>query len=411
MNAQHPNIAYLAPEIPALSATFVTGEIFKIEQLGLRVLPVSVHRPAVAARGPAEDELAARTYYLYETPKVDMLRAFLALYRRASGTTLRAVLSASADACRPGLTLRTRPGLLYRFAAAGRLARLLQCNGCRHLHAHFAHIPTDLAMYAARLAGISFSFTCHANDLFQRGWLLRRKVERARFTVAISDYNRTFLISRGALPQAIHVIHCGVDGKKFSPDFSSRASAVPRIGTLGRLVEKKGVDVLLRACATLQQRGIPFLLDIAGDGPDGPMLKTLCAHFGLLDRVTFSGSLSHSRVAGWMNSLDVFVLACRRDSSGDMDGIPVVLMEAMAGGTAVVSTRITGIPELIIDGVCGRIAEPEDPEDLACAIAEVLGDTQQRERYRRAAAARVSAEFNLHTNTEKLSQLFREALS
>lgn len=411
MSAQQSKIAYLAPEIPALSATFVTTEILAVERLGLSVLPVSVHRPSVAARGPDEDELAARTHYLYETPKTALLRESLALFLRAPGRFLRAAMNALFDACCPGLSLHTRLGLLYRFLAAAKLARLLQLSGCGHLHAHFAHIPADLAMYSAALAGISFSFTCHANDLFQRGWLLRRKVARARFTVAISGYNRTFLISHGADPANIHVIHCGVDSTHFTPDFSDPHNTPPKIGTLGRLVEKKGVDVLLRACALLRERGRPILLDIAGDGPDRSMLETLCADLGLNDQVSFSGSLPHTRVANWMSGLDLFVLACRRDSSGDMDGIPVVLMEAMALGTAVLSTRITGIPELITDNVCGLIVAPEDPEDLACAIAEVLGDAQLRERFRRAAADRVTAEFNLHTSAQKLFHLFREALT
>jgi glycosyltransferase involved in cell wall biosynthesis len=293
--------------------------------------------------------------------------------------------------------------------AAGRLARLLKKNGCSHLHAHFAHIPADLAMYAARLAAIPFSFTCHANDLFQRGWLLRQKVERARFAVAISEYNRMFLGIQGADTEKIHVIHCGVDCSRFVPDFSRPPGAVLKVGTLGRLVEKKGVDVLLRACAILKSHGAEIELEIAGDGPDRPMLEALASELGIAGSVNFLGPLEHAGVAGWMSGLDLFALACRKDSSGDMDGIPVVLMEAMAGGTAVVSTRVTGIPELIIDKACGRIAAPGDPEDLAGAIGQVLGDVELRIQYRRAAAQRVKAEFNLEKSVATLSNLFREA--
>lgn len=411
MKTDSLKIAYLAPEIPALSATFVTTEILQLEKLGITVLPVSVHRPGVLARGAAEDGLARRTQYLYETPAPELLRESLTLFLQAPGPMIATKFMALADACSPELSLHTRLGLLYRFLAAGKLARLLRQAECRHLHAHFAHIPADLAMYASRLAGISFSFTCHANDLFQRGWLLRQKVERARFTVAISDYNRMFLALQGAPQDKIQVIHCGVDGTRFTPDFSERRNEPPRIGTLGRLVEKKGVDVLLRACALLKQRGVAHRLEIAGDGPDRPMLEKLAAELGLEDSVEFLGGLDHSRVAGWVKGLDLFALACRRDSSGDMDGIPVVLMEAMAGGTAVVSTRITGIPELITDNTCGRIAAPGDPEDLARAMGQVLTDASLRGRFRRAAADRVGAEFNLVKSVDKLATLFTEAAS
>ena len=411
MKTDSLKIAYLAPEIPALSATFVTTEILQLEKIGFTVLPISVHRPGVLARGPAEDELARKTQYLYETPTPGLLRESLLLFLQQPGRFVATKFMALADACNPGLSLHTRLGLLYRFLAAGKLARLLLQAECRHLHAHFAHIPADLAMYASRLAGISFSFTCHANDLFQRGWLLRQKVERARFTVAISDYNRIFLARQGALVEKIHVVHCGVDCSRFSPDFSERCNAPPRIGTLGRLVEKKGIDVLLRACALLKARGVPLALEIAGDGPDRPMLEQLTAELGLADSVTFLGGLTHSRVADWVKGLDLFALACRKDSSGDMDGIPVVLMEAMAGGTAVVSTRITGIPELITDNICGRIAAPEDPGDLAHAIGQILSDAPLRDRFRRAAVDRVAAEFNLVKSVDRLSNLFREAAS
>ncbi len=404
-------IAYLAPEIPALSATFVTSEILQLEKLGFKVLPVSVHRPGVLARGPGEDELAGRTQYLYATQNAALLRESILLFLTAPGRFTATMLMALGDACSTGLKFHTRLGLLYRFMAAGKLARMLKHAGCRHLHAHFAHIPADLAMYAARLAGISFSFTCHANDLFQRGWLLRQKVERARFTVTISDYNRKFLAQQGAAQKKIHVIHCGVDCSRFLPDFSERNIAVPRVGTLGRLVEKKGVDVLLRACALLKARDIPFHLEIAGDGPDRHMLEALSAKLGLASSVEFLGGLTHTGVADWMKGLTLFTLACRKDSSGDMDGIPVVLMEAMAGGTAVVSTRITGIPELITNGRAGLLAAPNNAEDLARVIGQVLTDAPLRDRFRHAAVERVADEFNLAKSVDMLSQLFREALS
>lgn len=409
MNTNALSIAYLAPEIPALSATFVTTEILQLETLGFTVLPVSVHRPSVPARGPAEDGLARRTRYLYATPASELMRESALLFLQQPGRFVATKCMALSDACSPGLSRHTRLGLLYRFMAAAKLARMLRQARCCHLHAHFAHIPADLAMYAARLAGISFSFTCHANDLFQRGWLLRQKVERARFTVAISDYNRKFLAQQAAPSEKIHVIHCGVDCSRFSPDFSERGNVPPRIGTLGRLVEKKGVDVLLRACALLKQRSVAFRLEVAGDGPDRLMLEALSTELGLEGSVEFLGGLSHGRVAGWVKGLDLFALACRRDSSGDMDGIPVVLMEAMAVGTAVVSTRITGIPELITDGAAGLLADPDDFSGLARAIELVLSDEALRSRFRREAADRVADKFNLVTCVNRLSRLFREA--
>jgi colanic acid/amylovoran biosynthesis glycosyltransferase len=411
MTAERIKIAYIAPEIPALSATFVTAEILQLETIGFEVLPVSVRRPQSLARGEAEDALAGRTRVLYETPVSGMLRESLLLLLQAPARFGRTMLTALADACSANLSLRTRMGQVFRFMAAGKLARILRQSGCRHLHAHFAHVPTDLAMYAAQLAGISFSFTAHANDLFQRGWLLRQKVERACFAVPISRYNREFLIQHGAPAHKIKVIHCGVDSDRFSPDFSPQQGPVPKIGTLGRLVEKKGCDALLNACGMLQARGVPFHLEIAGDGPERLKLEAIAADLDLAGKVTFIGGFEHSRVAAWMKGLDLFVLACQKDSAGDIDGIPVVLMEAMAGGTAVVSTRISGIPELIEDGVSGALARPGDAQDIAEAVSRMLTDAAFRERCRRSAVPKVAAEFNLAANVRSLSQLFKEAIA
>jgi glycosyltransferase involved in cell wall biosynthesis len=403
-------IAYLAPEIPALSATFVYNEILGLEKSGYQVVPLSVHRPHSPAEEEALEDLGSRTQYLYRTTKGKVLRDNLYLLAGRPIRYVRVLARAVGDALRVGLFNRVGFGLLYRFFAAAGVARILLDENCEHLHVHFAHIPTDIAMYAAGLSALPFSFTAHANDLFERGWLLEQKVQRAEFTVTISEHNRQFLIEKGCPGDKIHVVRCGVDSGAFAAGNTRPSNPIAKIGTLGRMVEKKGIDDLIRACQMLKDRNIAFHLEIAGDGPLQPELQALVREGDLAEQVHFTGPLAHDQVPRWLQGLDMFVLACKKDRNGDMDGIPVVLMEAMLAGVPVVSCRISGIPELIEDGKSGLLAKPENPGDLAEAIARLLSDDNLRNDFRTNAMATVQAEFELSKNVAVLDKLFREVI-
>jgi glycosyltransferase involved in cell wall biosynthesis len=174
------------------------------------------------------------------------------------------------------------------------------------------------------------------------------------------------------------------------------------------MVEKKGFDDLIRACGILDERDIPFHLEIGGDGPMLTELQTLAGDENLAERVSFIGPLAHDQVPKWLQRLDLFVLACKKDRNGDMDGIPVVLMEAMLSGVPVISTRISGIPELVEDGQSGLLAEPANPDQLAGAIARLLSDQNLCRDLRKHAIAQVQTEFDLATNVARLNELFKE---
>ena len=399
-------IAYLAPEIPALSATFVYNEIQRLEEMGHPVVPLSVHRPGSAAMEDALKGLADRTVYLYPIPPDRLLQDNLSMLLRRPSRYLRTLAMAVSDAWRIGFFNHVGMGLIYRFLASASVAGILLDRGCRHLHAHFAHVPTDIAMYAAGMSSLAFSFTAHANDIFERGWILDRKIRRAAFAVTISEYNRRYLAGIVGSDDKIHVIRCGVDPHAFSHPDRRPANPVPKIGTLGRLVEKKGIDDLIRACGLLRSHRVRFCLDIAGDGPLGDALKELAAASGIADAVRFLGPLAHDQVPQWLEGLDVFVLACRKDRNGDMDGIPVVLMEAMLSGVPVVSTRISGVPELVEDGVGGLLADAKDPVQLAGAIQRLLSSDALCSELREGAVAKVANEFEISTNVGRLAKLF-----
>jgi len=406
---QNPiKIAYLAPEIPALSATFVYNEILRLEDSGYRVVPISVHLPYSPAEGDALEDLGSRTEYLYRAPKSKVLLDNLGMLFRRPIRYFWTLATALADAGQMGLLNRVGLGLLYRFFIAARAARILLREDCQHLHVHFAHVPTDIAMYAARMSAVPYSFTAHANDIFERGWLLDKKVQRARFAVTISEYNRQLIKKSGGAEHKIHIVRCGVNHTAFAACNGRAENSIPKIGTLSRMVEKKGIDDLIRACKSLRDKDIAFRVEIAGDGPLLTELQQLVDDGDLSAQVHFKGPLSHEQVPQWLQALDVFVLACKKDRNGDMDGIPVVLMEAMLAGVPVISSRISGIPELIEDGHSGLLAEPASPDHLADAISRLLSDKILYGDLRKNAIARVQTEFELSNNVARLTKLFKE---
>lgn len=398
-------LAYLAPEIPALSATFVYNEILALQERGYDIIPISVHVPTVSVRENRVEILRLTTHYLYRKGLTDFILAALSLLRTAPRAFFRTIHIVFSDAATVGLYSRTGQGLLYRFLAACRVACILRQESCSHLHAHFAHVPTDIAMYAASLAGVSYSFTSHANDLFERCWLLSEKIARSAFVATISEFNRCVMVTRGGERSKIHVIRCGVDSARFSPAPSRHLSPPFMIGTIGRMVEKKGFDTLLHAAVLLRNNKVDFRLIIAGSGPLERELHAMAQDLGIEGCVDFPGPMANELVPTWLRTLDLFALPCQQDANGDMDGIPVVLMEAMASGIPVVSTRISGIPELIAHEFEGLLVKPRSAEALAAAITQLLFDDKLRAAFSKKGQLKIMREFEFVANIEQLINL------
>ena len=393
-----PTIAYLAPALTALESTFVYDELLAVEEEGISIVPTSVHRASTTLVG--HDDLLARTHYLYDGRAIlSLFSALVALPGLCVKDALRWLLQ---DVRAIGLWNGQSWKLIYQFFAAARLARILMEGRCQHLHIHFAHVPTQIGMYAAALAGIPFTVMAHANDIFERGLLLEQKARRAKKFLTISEHNRTYLLSLGLPAGKLAVVRCGVSFKPPAVWPKPLIKTRYRIGTLGRLVEKKGVDVLLRALVGLDN----LQLSIAGDGPLRAELEALAKDLGVANAVEFVGSVSHREVATWLAGLDLFVLACKQDSNGDMDGIPVVLMEAMSQGIPVVSTRLSGIPELVVHESTGLLAAPGDAPDLANQLVRVLASADLRERLARQARDHVQQEFGRQVNVDRLLSHF-----
>jgi glycosyltransferase involved in cell wall biosynthesis len=397
-------IAFLAPEIPALSATFVYNEILELEKKGVSVLPLSVHRPSHPTREEEIKAIQDKTIYIYDQGLGRFILSFLCYFFTSPLCFIETFFMAVSDAVKVGLFNKTAAGVFYRLMAGAKVAQIMKQHKCEHLHVHFAHVPTDIAMYASAFSGIPFSFMAHANDLFERGWLLKEKVGRSKFTATISEFNKSFLVRHGAAEEKIVIIRCGIDSRTFKPRDATSITLPLKLGSLGRMVEKKGFDVLIHACSALKEKNILFNLELAGDGPLRHDLEELMVSFGLEKEITFRGSLPHNEVPIWVRGLDVFVLPCQRDGNGDMDGIPVVLMEAMLSGVPVISTKLSGIPELVEDDITGLLAEPGDPASLAQCIEKIIAETTLVPELIRNAIVKVQSEFNLGKNIDKLTR-------
>jgi colanic acid/amylovoran biosynthesis glycosyltransferase len=408
---KNKRIAYLAPELPSLSATFVTNEIWTLEAMGEEIHPYSIHRPHHKAHGEKAAELAARTPIVYEKSMGRNLLdlGWTAVHHKRSMVT--ASLQLIGDIFKTGIIRIESMKLIYQFIHAAWLSRDLRRKNVEHLHIHFAHVPTQIGMYAAALAGIPFSFMAHANDIFERPLLIKEKIKRSHRTISISSFNIDIMANYGGDRQKIDIVRCGVDSTADTIKENDKNVHGPFvIGTLGRLVEKKGIDTLIRSAETLKRKKIDFQVQIAGDGPlhDQLIKQVEAAH--LTQEVIFLGALPHSQVLEWMKTLDAFVLAGKKDSNGDMDGIPVVLMEAMNFGIPVVSTRLSGIPELVIHDETGLLCDPENDKQLAIALIDISKSKELVQRLTEAAKQHIINEFDQKLNASRLLNMFNSSV-
>lgn len=399
-------IAYIAPELGTLTSTFVYREVEALRKRGYEVATFSTMRPMERVVSEEAKRVVAETDYLYDRSRGRIVSEAVAELGRNPGAWLRTFGEALVDAA----TARVpepidRVKLLWQFMAGAVLAGRLRAAGVQHLHAHFAHVPTTIAMYGAMIAGIPFSFTCHANDIFERGTALKQKVNRSRFTACISDFNRHYLTHLGCNPKRMHIVRCAINLDDYAFEPPRPPDGPTRIFSVGRLVEKKGIFYLLEAASMLRERGHEILVRVAGDGPLYDDLRGTVAKRAMGSYFELMGSQPQERIRELMREADLFVLPCVVAKSGDRDGIPVALMEAMAMGVPVVSTTVSGIPELIQHEVSGMLAEPEDSSNLAEMTSRLIANPDLAAACARAARETMERDFEEGLNAGRLAAL------
>jgi glycosyltransferase involved in cell wall biosynthesis len=312
---------------------------------------------------------------------------------------------------------RPETGFVKEFLQAGAIAqRVLTTGTIRHLHAHFCHSATTVAMFAGRLCGLPFSFTAHAKDIYVRalnpGDLLETKLRRAKFALTCVKTNQKRLASLGMKETPIYNIYHGLDTRRFVPRADPpEAPATPMLLSVGRLVEKKGFPVLIEACRLLKDKGYRFECQIIGaPGPCAQQVASLIHELGLEDTVALRPALTQEELRHVYQRATLFVLPCQIAENDDRDGIPNVLVEAMASGLPVVSTNISGIPELIEHGVDGLLTPQKDARAVADAVGRLLDAPALRRELGGAAREKVCRSFDAESNVLALHRLFLDCI-
>ena len=394
-------IAYVAGQFPLRSETFVWREVRALRAAGWTVHTFGLHAPHEETPASLRD-LGESTRIIYAgSGATRLLRHPLAAVR---GTVDAFTLGEAASR-------RERVKLIAQAAAGATLGRQLCTLGVRHVHAHFAHAPASVAMYAARAAGITFSFTGHANDLFQRRQALKLKLQRAAFVGCISEWHRA--LYRSIVPGddlKYPIVRCGVDTDELTPVPRDHDGPL-RVLTVCRLVEKKGVDTLVRAAGELKRRGVTIELTIAGDGPMRAAIESLVHELDLAATTRLLGAIDADGVRKELGRANAFALICRVDANGDKDGIPVVLMEAMASGLPAISGDLPAIRELVIDGQTGTLVPGGDVAATADALERFARDPARRQSLAEAGRRRVVASFSIGGTVAQLEASFRRSMN
>lgn len=443
--AVRTRVAYLMSRFPKLTETFVLFEILAVEQQGVQidVYPLLGADNGAATRDgatiwqkfrdyvrpnelgimhPEAEPLVRRAHYLpFFSWSILCAQIYFLLrqpiqYFRCLGQLIRGAWG----------NWNFLVGGLVAFPKTVAFARQMQRDHIEHLHAHFANHPALAAYVIHQLTGIPYSFTAHGSDLHRDKRLLREKVASAAFVVTISNYNHRVIVEHcgaDAGPKTI-VVHCGVDTQQFAakelPEaMQDHASAVPADGAtpsrclsiicVGTLHEVKGQVHLIDACAILKSLGIAFQCQFLGDGPDRAMLEERIRSAELTDQVQLLGPRTRREVIRCLREADVMVQPSVPSRSGRKEGIPVVLMEGMACELAVVASDLSGIPELVENGVAGLLVPPGDAQAIADALRSLADQPALRQRLGQSARQKVLREFDLTSNARRLATLYSQS--
>jgi glycosyltransferase involved in cell wall biosynthesis len=399
-------LVYIIGTYPLLTTTFIDREVRRLWQLGTAVQVVSIRRPA-GKLSPEQETLRQGVRYLLPVSPAALLAAHLRFIWRRPGATFKTFFYLLT---RPYPTLKARLKTMLHFGLGVYAADEIRPYAPTHLHAHFVDRAATVALVAGRLLNVPYSVTAHANDIYVNPVLLPEKMAGASFVATCTGYNADHLagVNGAGLSRKIRCIYHGLDSSSYRPRARSHAGP-PLLIAVGQLKEKKGFSYLIKACRILGDQGFDFCCQIIGDGPLRDDLTAQIEQLGLQDRVTLCGALPHEAVIAKYEQADIFVLPCVIGADGDRDGIPNVILEAMAMELPVVSTSHSGIPEVVADGVNGLLVPPADEKALAGALVVLLNDGNGRQRLGQKGRQTVLDSFSVERNVDRLLAEFTAA--
>lgn len=409
ISPERPVLGMILKGYPRISETFISNEILLLERRGFSIHLFSMRHPRESFSHRSVQRIRAEVDYLPQ----EILEGFFPLVYHNLRMAFRrpgSYLHAARTAFRRFLRTRKSATLKHLLQAGYLVDKLLPGRNIVHFHAHFAHSPTSVAMFAGMLSGIPFSFTAHAKDIYTSdARQIREKMDLCRFVVTCTEYNRRHLIglSAGGGTPVYRVYH-GIDLGLFGRASNPKIPDMPyRILTIARIVPKKGLQTVYRALRILKDQGIRFQHTLIGDGDDREKILSFIAGLGLDDDCRWLGTLPHESVLEHYRAADLFVLGCEIAENGDRDGIPNVFIEAMAMGVPVVGTRVSAIPELIRNGRTGILVPPGAPDALAGAMRRLLTSEALRVRLIAEARERVRLDFDNQRLIRYLGEIYR----
>jgi len=409
-----PVLGMVLKGYPRISETFIANEILLLEERGIPIRIFSMRHPREPFCHDNVRRIRARVDYLPTELFIDFPRLVLAGALAGTGmpARFREALRMAA-----GRFARTRsPGTIKHLLQAAFLVTrfLRRAPEVVHLHAHFAHSPTSVAMFAGLLGGVNFSFTAHAKDIYTSDTRqLREKIGRAAMVVTCTEYNRQYLarLADGSPTPVFRVYH-GIDLSLFNGGEAKQQPRPPfRILTVARLTAKKGIPTVLHALALLRGRNFPFHYTLIGDGEDREAIIRLIFDLGLQGQCRWQGTLPHARVIEEFQRADLFALGCEIGPDGDRDGIPNVLVESLAMGVPAVATTVSALPEIIGGETGGLLSAPGDAGAMAENMVGLLNDEALRRRVVSRGRELVRSSFDNRRLIGELADMYRRILA
>ncbi len=396
-------IAYILAQFPSISETFIQREITALKNEGFAVTIFALRRPDGEITHPGSAELVGSTEYRPALFSAAMFMSNIYWWWAAPVECLAMLGRVMAGNWRrPIVMLKT----LLNFPAALYFARIAKKHDARHVHAHFAFIPADIAMIVAEMLEVNYSISAHAWDIYtQNAAALSGKIKNSAFVATCTEHGRSRLVDMlPHIPEGrIVTVRHGLDMSKFRPDDPEHCTIL----AVGRLVEKKGFRYLVEACQILKQERRRFKCLIAGDGPMKELLNDMIAGYDLDDFVSLEGAMSEEQLAELYERATVLVVPSIVTANGDMDGLPNVILEALAMKVPVVASAISAIPELIINGETGFLAPQGSQKAMAKRIAMLLDDPDLRRRIGENGRTKVESDYDISMNVKELIKLFK----
>ena len=409
MSKQSASIAYIVDRFPRLTQTFVYREVMSLRERGLPIHTFSIWPSDLADLSTEAAPLIEKTSYIFPLSWLALIKVHL---RYIFSRPLRYFWTLAFVLSQPAEPMYNRFRCLVHFMYGMLAIREIELLKIQHIHAHSGWSASSIALMANRLLGIPFSLTLHAHGIYINRLLLKAKLQYSKFVVTISKYNRQFLkklFPKINLENKMHIIHCGLDPDIFTPSTApSHIDDEFTIVGVGQLDPRKGFHVLIEACHYLAERGIAFRCHILGEGGERNRLEALIARLNLTERVLLPGQITQEELRQLLSKADVSALPCIWDKSGDLDGIPVALIETMAMQIPSVSTTVSGIPELIDHERNGLLTSPGDAVGLANEIQRLKNDPELRRQLGQAGRETVINEFNIYKSAEQMSALFEQ---